>query len=256
MTEAAPETDRRCLYCGLPIEGGLLAYCSRTCYTYALLGGEPPLRASRRIASGDVRPADSDPSLRHLIPRPVRRATLRRMTRPARLPPVAMIHRARSYTLTPFERDTVKRLAHAIEADKQRKGGKRAEKKMGGQSSLAGNVVGFGGELAFCRLFNVCPDLDVRAQAGTFDATLPNGMRIDVKTTMPDNPNLVVIPSKAKGECDAYVLMECSATVKGRFTYVGFALAADVLGRGRRADLGHGETIIIERANLDHGLPL
>lgn len=241
----------RCEQCGIEIEGGRLPFCSEACFRWSAVGGEPALLATRRVASGDVRPADREPSLR------VRRHRQRpdRRHLPTRRNP-EMIHARRSYTLSEFERDTVKRLARAIMADARTDSGRRTEKKVGGQSSLAVNVVGFGGELAFCRLFNVCPDLSVRAQSGTYDATLPNGMRIDVKTTMPDNPNLVVIATKKAGECDAYVLMECSATVPGRFTYIGFALATDVLHRARRADLGHGQSIIIERADLDHGVPL
>jgi len=71
------------------------------------------------------------------------------------------------------------------------------------------NLNGFGGEFAFCKLFNLFPDftLEIRgADTDTGDATLPSGHTVDVKTTVYPSGKLMASPSE-KTNHDVYALM-------------------------------------------------
>jgi hypothetical protein len=98
--------------------------------------------------------------------------------------------------------------------------------KISAQSPLTVDLEGIAGEIAFCRLFNVYPDLDTdRPPPHPFyDATIPPppGYRIDVKTTKYDNGKLLVDARKDSvktSAVDFYVLM--TGTFPGPYTYRG-----------------------------------
>jgi hypothetical protein len=89
------------------------------------------------------------------------------------------------------------------------------------------DLEGIAGELAFCRLFNVYPDIDTDREPPhpLYDAVIPPippGFRIDVKTTKYDNGKLLVDARKGvKTEAvDFYVLM--TGTFPGPYTFRGF----------------------------------
>jgi|TARA_R110000765_G_scaffold394026_2_gene487478 hypothetical protein len=71
------------------------------------------------------------------------------------------------------------------------------------------NLNGFGGEMAFCKLFNIFPDftLELRgAETDMGDATLPSGHTVDVKTTVYPEGKLMAAPSEKQNH-DVYALM-------------------------------------------------
>ena len=71
------------------------------------------------------------------------------------------------------------------------------------------NLNGFGGEFAFCKLFNLFPDFTLEprgADTDTGDATLPSGHTVDVKTTVYTEGKLMAAPSE-KTNHDVYALM-------------------------------------------------
>jgi len=77
-------------------------------------------------------------------------------------------------------------------------------------SDFEADLQGFGGELAFCRLANVFPDLTVHNRSASKgedqgDCVL-NGQRIDVKTA--EKPHSALwVPVRKLGTADAYALM-------------------------------------------------
>lgn len=93
------------------------------------------------------------------------------------------------------------------------------------RSAAEADIDAMGAELAFCRLFNVYPDLDVSPRAGGGDAILA-GKSVDVKTTDVPFGRLLVPVGKNTTGVDLYALMV------GRFpTYEfrGLQTAARVL---------------------------
>jgi len=86
------------------------------------------------------------------------------------------------------------------------------------------HTIGFGGELAFCKLFNVYPDLDTRPRRGGADCDRL-GESIDVKTTRHPNGKLLVFARKLELASDCYALMIADWPA---FRFVGFVRAADV----------------------------
>jgi hypothetical protein len=63
-----------------------------------------------------------------------------------------------------------------------------------------------GGELAFCKYYNIYPDLDPK-HFGIADCKLPDGRLVDVKTTSLENGRLLVKSGLKKYSADLYVLM-------------------------------------------------
>jgi len=92
--------------------------------------------------------------------------------------------------------------------------------KVGNQSDFETEFIGMCGEIAFCRMFNIYPDLTIIAGGNPYDCLLVS-TRIDVKTTHWLNGKLL---SKAKNE---YPEIDVFALVVGEpasmeFTFVGW----------------------------------
>jgi hypothetical protein len=66
---------------------------------------------------------------------------------------------------------------------------------------------GFGAELAFAKLMNVYPDLDVFCRSGGHDLKLADGRLVDVKQTAVLTGHLPIDRDKKPTDCDIYVLM-------------------------------------------------
>ena len=75
------------------------------------------------------------------------------------------------------------------------------------ENALKKDIDGIGAELAFAKLYNLYPPMEIRPQAGTADFVIM-GRTIDIKQSEHENARLIVPPSKieGKGGCDAYVL--------------------------------------------------
>lgn len=123
------------------------------------------------------------------------------------------------------------------------------DRKIGDQSNHFTDANGFGGEFAFCKLFNVIPDFWVK-QPDTglpdHDASLPCGLKIDVKTTHYETGRLAIARWKA-GDIDCYALMTGSMP---SYTFRGFITKKMALQDSNIRSLGHGEGYIIEQSAL------
>lgn len=121
-------------------------------------------------------------------------------------------------------------------------------RKLGPQSDEQTDLEGVAAEIAFARHFNVYPDLDIDCtEYPDFDAVLPNGLKVDVKTTTYPNGRLIVAPWKDVDAVDAYVL------VVGEFpTYriVGAMESYRLVRPHRMKDLGHGKVFVATQDEL------
>lgn len=112
------------------------------------------------------------------------------------------------YTLTESEQLIAKFVAEQRTANNRNAGTVNMRKSK--MSDFEADLQGFGGELAFCRLANVFPDLTVHNRSASKgedqgDCIL-NGQRIDVKTA--EKPySALWVPLRKIGTADAYALM-------------------------------------------------
>lgn len=114
----------------------------------------------------------------------------------------------------------------------------------------ATELMGVVAELAFCKHFNVCPDMSVVPRSGGHDAVL-NGKTWDIKAVAQSHHRLLAHPDKRVGEVDRYAL----AVVDGNeVDLVGWAPADRLLHPGTVIDLGHGDVHALHRDQL-HPFP-
>jgi hypothetical protein len=119
-----------------------------------------------------------------------------------------------------------RKLAHFLA--KHRNGNNRhfnvVNLKISAESAATVDLEGMCGEIGFCKLFNVYPDMDVDRMPPhpLHDCILSNGMRVDVKTTKYENGKLLVDARKGKKTdgVDLYALMVGS--FPGPYTFRGF----------------------------------
>lgn len=120
------------------------------------------------------------------------------------------------------------------------------EQKVGPQSAMAINVNGVGAEIAFCKLFNLYPDLDTRPRRGSADCER-FGETIDVKATEYAHGELLAVRGKSVLAADVYALFVVRWP---RFQFAGFARGDDLLRPERLTDKGHGPTFAIAQGDL------
>ena len=117
--------------------------------------------------------------------------------------------------------------------------------KIGPQSGLNADIDGILGELAFCKVFNVFPDIGLKPRSGSPDAILKD-KRVDVKTTRYKTGHLAAT-LKGNPDVDIYVLAIID-DVKVEFR--GYALASELLSEDKIKDLGHGKGYAMEQSEL------
>ena len=122
-----------------------------------------------------------------------------------------------------------------------------------GQSSVSIHEDGFAAELAFCKLFNVYPDFEIRPRRGSADCSR-FGETIDVKATRYQNGKLLAVAWKETCAADVYALMILEDGA--RFRFAGFARATDLIAPERLTNLGHGPTYALEQQQLRGHLAL
>ncbi len=122
-------------------------------------------------------------------------------------------------------------------------------KKVGNQSNEYTDLNGFAAELAFCRLFNVFPDLTIEIRSASTDkgdAVLPCGTTVDVKSTKYESGKLLASPSRKSGH-DLYALMTGEFPT---YTFRGFMRTSDLHNEKRIGECGHNKTYIARQDEL------
>ena len=151
-------------------------------------------------------------------------------------------------TLTPSEQRICRYLAGARHAAAREAGKVNARK--GPQDDAATDLEGIGGEIAFCKLFGVYPDLSIAARSpeeDKGDCVLPSGAVIDVKTTKYDNGRLLVALWKHARNIDLYALMVGQMPT---YELRGWITPFQVRQKDNIIDLGRGPVYAVEQARL------
>jgi hypothetical protein len=123
--------------------------------------------------------------------------------------------------------------------------------KMGEQTNWETDLEGVAAEIAFCKLFNVYPDMETDlppdklpdADAYTFAMGA-----VDVKATKRPNGRLLARKNKATKNIDTFVLM---IGVFPEYQFVGSASADKLLQDSTLRDLGRGEGHCLDQNDLD-----
>ena len=143
-------------------------------------------------------------------------------------------------------------LATALSAERTRVNSERRvrDAKMGPQSYGDTEVLGLKAELAFCRYYNICPDLTTHARCGGHDAHMEYNGRLysfDIKATNRPGGMLLATVKKAQEPADAYIL----AVVRDDIVrLIGWALGRDLFVPERITDLGYGPTYAMTQSQL------
>lgn len=115
------------------------------------------------------------------------------------------------------------------------------------EPSSAIEVNGMGAELAYCKAFNLWPDLTVGVRSGGADALTHSGESIDVKATPNVNGRLLVTPDKINHGIDLYVLVVGFIPF---YKIMGYATNKEVFKPENLLDLEHGRTYGLPQEKL------
>jgi hypothetical protein len=154
-------------------------------------------------------------------------------------------------TLISTEQDVCKALAKRRTSMNRNNGVKNS--KIGKLSDDEMDLEGMGAELAFCKLFNVFPDLTTHLRSSKDgmdggDAILHNGMKVDVKSTTRSNGRLVTANWKNENEkVDLYCLMTGSFPT---YTFRGFISSENIFQDKNWRNLGYGYNYVAEQDEL------
>ena len=108
--------------------------------------------------------------------------------------------------------------------------------KMGDQSNELTDLEGIASEIAFCKLANIYPDLDLD-HTNAADCYLRDGRAVDVKSTTYKTGRLLSVRWKDVTKVDVFVLMVGEFP---KYRCAGFMQAKDLIQPDRLTDLGHG----------------
>ena len=120
------------------------------------------------------------------------------------------------------------------------------DRKIGPQSVEETDLNGIAAEIAFCKMFNIYPDMNTNNRPD-HDCITHNGLRIDVKSTKYDSGRLLAVPWKCNKNIDAYVLMVGEFP---SYRFAGFCLAEELIDEKNITDLGYGDVYALEQSEL------
>ena len=148
-------------------------------------------------------------------------------------------------TLNQAEQRLAKYLA-AARTDNARSRGIK-DRKVGSKEGGDMDLDGFGAELAFCRLMNCYPDMEIRENPSDDeqgDAIL-NGLAVDVKQTHYRRGKLLAV--RWKEPKDLYALMVGTFPT---YEFRGMATGDELINESNLIDLGHGEGYALTQDKL------
>ena len=118
--------------------------------------------------------------------------------------------------------------------------------KMGDQSNELTDLEGIASEIAFCKLANIYPDLDLD-HTNAADCFLRDGRAVDVKSTTYRTGRLLSVRWKSAGKVDVFVLMVGQFP---KYRCAGFMDANELMQESRLIDLGHGKGFAATQTEL------
>ena len=124
-----------------------------------------------------------------------------------------------------------------------------ADRKLSDEDSIALDVQGFGGELAFCKAFNLYPDMFIKARKSANDRgdVTWSGFSLDVKATKKEDGCLLVNSWKKSKYVDGYALMTGEFPI---YVYRGMIEAEEATQPWWLKDLGRGDTYVVPQTKL------
>ena len=149
-----------------------------------------------------------------------------------------------------------KKLAEYIANQRQTNARKHGVKnrKISNEDAHKTDLEGFASELAFCKLMNIYPDLEIDAFYTADRGTMFNGDCyhmglgcIDVKSTKHKNGHLLATLDKAGYMPDTYALMIGEFPT---YKFVGYASAEELLDEKNIKDLGYGNGYALKQGRL------
>lgn len=142
--------------------------------------------------------------------------------------------------------DAEQRLAKYLATARHRNARKKGivNHRIGPQSDELTDLEGIAGEIAFCKMMNLYPDLQIE-YVPNYDCVLPDGTRVDVKTTKYENGKLLSAPWKGDKKIDVFALMIGQMP---KYRYAGMMKAEDLFKESKKQNLGHG---VVYAANQD-----
>jgi len=124
------------------------------------------------------------------------------------------------------------------------------DRKMGNQSGELTDLNGIAAEIAFCKIHNVYPDLEINVHPAA-DCVLHSGEEVDVKTTRYASGRLLAVRWK-KPNVDLFALMIGEFP---SYRYAGSMTAAELLKDERLRDFGHGLGYAADQSELNYKQP-
>ena len=120
--------------------------------------------------------------------------------------------------------------------------------KKGEQSNEFVDLEGIAGEMAFCKIFNLYPDLEIKVTTQDTDAgdCILNGHKVDVKTTSYDTGRLICATWK-NDDVDLYALMVGTFP---NYEFRGMATSSYLKQEKNKTDLGRGVVYALRQKDL------
>ena len=115
-----------------------------------------------------------------------------------------ILYKMNQIILNSTEQDICRILAKARYDNARERG--RVDLKIGKQSNVETDLEGIGGEVAFCKAFNLFPPLMV-GEFDKDDCVLHSGTKVDIKTTKYRTGHLLANNTKKVGDVDIYALV-------------------------------------------------
>lgn len=121
--------------------------------------------------------------------------------------------------------------------------------KVGPQDCEQTDLEGIAAEIAFCKMTNVYPDLQLEDRP-PHDAVLADGTTVDVKATRYRSGRLLAVPGKLDKSDGLHSYSLVVGEFPGPYEFRGFMKREDLLRPERLTDLGHGPTYAAQQDDL------
>lgn len=119
------------------------------------------------------------------------------------------------------------------------------DRKVADMSGLAIDEDGMIAEYAFCKHFNIFPDIVPGPRSGSYDC-IYNGKRVDVKSTRYQSGRLLAT-LKDNPDVDVYVL---AIVEDNKVSFPGYATKSRLCSDENKVDLGRGVGYALEQSKL------
>lgn len=121
--------------------------------------------------------------------------------------------------------------------------------KIGDQSCAYTDQEGMAAELAFCKLFNIYPDLNL-ALDHEYDCEY-KGKKVDVKVTKYKTGKLLATLKKKASDIDVFALM---VGENGTYEFKGFAYFDELVNDANIGNLGKGNGYVLGQEKLRYDI--